>query len=453
MTEDALRSLLRGLSRHDFETRRGELAAQHGVRRTWLDQIYQQEHAPSARDDLEDVEHIEDFWPHPVSVSSLLVGLTFAIARYIVASPEAIDAIAFWILHAHVHKAATHSPILYIWGPLPDCGKSTVLDLLAKLVPRPLLGAGLTLAYVLRASKGRTLLLDEAEKYFRRYPELEGYFCIGWQRGRLYGRCEGDANTPTEYDPWLPKACAGIGLPRDAQLLSRCIPVEMRRKLEHEEVEPFYDYEQHLELEDLRRQCMRFAADRERDLRHVRPAKPDGLRGTRPWLNWRPLLAIAEMAGADWSARAATAALALQPDGQDWTLQLLGDLRGLFEESSGVEFYETGALLDQLCELPEREYETANRGRRITGKWLAARLKPFGIVSQQPWKDGHKNRRGYLASSFEDAFDRYLTRPAETKDPCDPSDPRPTPSGSDGSDRSDLKAARAHEPEDFGGLF
>jgi len=273
------------------------------------------------------------------------------------------------------------------------------------------------------------------------------------QRGRVYGRCEGDDNRPVEYDPWLPKACAGIGLPRDAQLLSRCIPVEMRRKLEHEEVEPFYDYEQHLELEDLRRQCMRFAADRERDLRHVRPAKPDGLRGTRPWLNWRPLLAIAEMAGADWSARAATAALALQPDGQDWTLQLLGDLRGLFEESSGVEFYETGALLDQLCELPEREYETANRGRRITGKWLAARLKPFGIVSQQPWKDGHKNRRGYLASSFEDAFDRYLTRPAETKDPCDPSDPRPTPSGSDGSDRSDLKAARAHEPEDFGGLF
>ena len=49
-------------------------------------------------------------------------------------------------------------------------------------------------------------------------------------------------------------------------------------------------------------------------------------------------------------------------------------------------------ILKELEDTEDREYETINRGRAITGKWLATRLAPFGIESDQPRRHGEIRR-------------------------------------------------------------
>jgi hypothetical protein len=411
-----------------------------------LDAIWVEIHGRESEGSLASDGEGEDPWPEEVDGAVLIEAICMALERFIIASRHAIFALALWVLHTHAHDAASKSPILLIWGPMPDCGKSTALDVVSRLVANVLRGTGLTLAYVLRKAQSRTVCWDEIDKEFRKKGQnIDGWFTCGYQRGRIFGRCEGDANEPTDYDPWCPKAIAMIGKPWDEQVLSRCIPIEMRRKLEGEEIEEYYDTEPYRELDELRRMAGRWSADHLDRLRASRPQRPPQLRGTRPFDNWRPLFAIADAIGGDWPERARAAAVAPQTKNEhDRTAELLRDLRDLFAEAPDRGFWMTEEILSHLKDLPEREYESMNRGRPITGKWLANQLAAFGIQSDQPRINGKKTKRGYHAAHFGDVFSRYLVGRSPS-DPSDPSDPRPA--GSDGSEGSDGKGPSEHESQ------
>lgn len=75
--------------------------------------------------------------------------------------------IALWVLFAHAHDAAEHSPILAIESPEKRCGKTTLLNIVGKLVPAPLQAANITVAAIYRSiEKYRpTLLLDEMDHH------------------------------------------------------------------------------------------------------------------------------------------------------------------------------------------------------------------------------------------------------------------------------------------------
>ena len=337
---------------------------------------------------------------------------------------------------------------------MEECGKTVATSIESRLVPNALRGAGLSLAYVLRRAPGHTICWDEIDKELRKKgQEIDGWLTRGYQKGWLFGRADpNDPHRTIDYDPWCPKAIALIGKPWDRQVLSRCIPVEMRRKLDDEDVEDFDDTETYPMFDDLRKMAARWAADHLEPLRKPRPERPDGLRGSRSYDNWLPLLAIAEEIGGPWPVRARQAALALQAKGGHVPVViLLGDLKAIFEMMPDRGFWETAEIIDKLLEIPERDYDsTANRGRPINGKWLGVRLDDFEIKSSQPRGDnGQKRKRGYLVADFEDAFKRYL-EPASPSDPCDPSDPDGPPSsgaGSDGSDGSDGQAGSWHESQ------
>src|SRR5208282_4272827 len=92
----------------------------------------------------------------------------------------------------------------------------------------------------------------------------------------------------------------------------------------------------HVESEqELCRKLSRFAADHFERLKNADPALPDGVYN-RLADNWRPLFAIAEAAGGDWPKRAADALALLaakdDAEGQSVGVQLLGDIREIFEE-------------------------------------------------------------------------------------------------------------------------
>ncbi len=127
--------------------------------------------------------------------------------------------------------------------------------------------------------------------------------------------------------------------------------------------------------------------------------------------NWRPLCAIAEVAGDPWPERAWAAFEALTSNrdvnAQSVGVKLLQDIRHIFSVTT-LDRIRSKELLVLLLALPESPWLEAHRGGRpITDTWLAARLREFGI-KPQTMRMGEQLVRGYEVAEFGDAFARYL---------------------------------------------
>src|SRR6202022_3515960 len=88
----------------------------------------------------------------------------------------------------------------------------------------------------------------------------------------------------------------------------------------------------------LRRQAARWAYDNFSGLTDPEPEVPDSL-NDRAADNWRPLLAIAELAGGDWPKRARDAGCLLSGEGHDATsinVELLADIRLAFGDADVI---------------------------------------------------------------------------------------------------------------------
>ena len=76
-----------------------------------------------------------------VDPEQLLVDLVNILRRFIVASDHQIIAVAFWILHTHLIGSFDNSPIAIINAPERVCGKTLLLNVMERLVYRPLSSA------------------------------------------------------------------------------------------------------------------------------------------------------------------------------------------------------------------------------------------------------------------------------------------------------------------------
>jgi hypothetical protein len=57
--------------------------------------------------------------------------------EYVALKPHEYIAVALWTLHTHVYKQFLVTPRLAIRSPVADCGKTTLLDVVAKLAAQP----------------------------------------------------------------------------------------------------------------------------------------------------------------------------------------------------------------------------------------------------------------------------------------------------------------------------
>ena len=243
-------------------------------------------------------------WPDPVDGADLLDRMTDLIASHLVLPKWAAEAIALWIMHAHTHDCFGISPVLGVTSPTPECGKTTCLTLIGGLVPRALPASNITTAALFRAVESwrPTLLIDEADTFLNNSDEMRGVLNSGHQRANAYViRTVGDDHAPKRFRTWSPKVIALIGK-LAATLASRAIHIELRRKTVGETVRPLRaDRLDH--LRPLCRQAARWAEDNASRVSSIDPHMPATLSG-RAADNWRPLIAIADMAGGNWPARA-----------------------------------------------------------------------------------------------------------------------------------------------------
>src|SRR5262249_29424955 len=153
------------------------------------------------------------------------------------------------------------------------------------------------------------------------------------------------------FSTWAPKAIGTIRNVADT-LMDRGVIVTLQSKPKGHKVQRFRMRDT-TEFKQLRQKCLRWAADHVSKLADADPQMPAAL-SNRPADNWRPLLAIADTVGGDWPARASAAALAISnvPVDDDRNVELLRDIRRVFEET-GVDHLGAEALVNYLVGLPD----------------------------------------------------------------------------------------------------
>jgi putative DNA primase/helicase len=355
-----------------------------------------------------------ELWPEPVDGAALLEDMATAIRKHVVMSDQARDATTLWVLHAYLLDCFLVSPRLAVCSPVKRCGKTTLLDVLARLVLRPLPSANVSAAAVFRVVEScrPTMLIDEADTFLRSEDSdmLRGVLNSGHRKGGAVVRTVGDDHEPRAFGTYSACAIALIGKLPDT-LHDRAVVVDLQRRLPGEAVASFRpDRAGH--LDELARRAVRWAKDHAETVAGADPEMPQGV-FNRAADNWRPLLAIAEAAGGEWPGRARKAAAdacGAETGEEGSRLELLlGDIRDI-RDSAGDNLPMTeitsADLVARLVGLTTRPWaEYGRSGKPITQNGLARILKPLGITSELL---GDGRLHGYRLEHFKEAFDRYL---------------------------------------------
>jgi putative DNA primase/helicase len=342
----------------------------------------------------------------------LLDEVAEAIRKHVVLSEHARDAAALWVVHTYLLDRLMITPRLAITSALKGCGKTTTLDVLAQLVFRPLLAANCSASSIFRVVEGfrPCLMIDEADSFLPDNEELRGILNSGHRRGGAVLRNVGDDHEPRQFSTYSAAAIALIGqLP--GTLSDRSVTISLTRRKASEKVEPFrFDRVEHLTL--LARKLVRWTKDNAEAIVSAEPEMPAGLYN-RAADNWRPLLAVALVAGGNWLERGHKAALqgagANVDEGSRLEL-LLGDARDVFDGlTSDKDRISSAYLIEKLCEIVPRPWaEYGRSGKPLTQNKLARLLKPLGIVPQV-LRIGIETPSGYYRRQFEEAWERYLS--------------------------------------------
>ncbi|MDD2898399.1 MAG: DUF3631 domain-containing protein [Desulfuromonadaceae bacterium] len=350
-----------------------------------------------------------DPWHEPVDGAALLTTIAATIKRFIICGQETAHAVALWIAMTWFIDVIQVAPLAVITAPEKRCGKSMMLFLIGRLVPRPLMSSSISPSALFRSIDAwqPTLLIDEVDACMKDNEELRGLINCGHTRDSAFTiRCVGDDHTPKRFNVWGAKALSGIGHVADT-LMDRSIILELRRKLSHESVDRIRHAEPGLFIE-LCQKLARFADDNCERVRLARPDLPSSL-NDRAQDNWEPLLAIAMIAGGGWYKTGTATALKLA-GGESHSLsigtELLADIQEIFEHKK-VDRISTAELIKELIADDEKPWNTYNKGFQIKPRQIADKLKGYGIHSKTI-RFGFETAKGYEKEQLAEAFSRYI---------------------------------------------
>ncbi|HZN17602.1 MAG TPA: DUF3631 domain-containing protein [Micromonosporaceae bacterium] len=365
--------------------------------------------------------------------AAVLTRLHATLTRYVaLPSPEAVDAVALWVAATHAQPAWAHAPRLVIRAPEKRCGKSRLLDVVEGTCHNPLITVNASTAAVYRSigsDEPPTLLVDEADTIFggrqaETNEELRGLLNAGHQRNRPTIRWNHAHNRLERIPTFAMAALAGIGTMPDT-IEDRAVVIRMRRRAPGETVAPYRHRRDGPALRRLAHELNLWLRAHLTDLEQAEPRTPLEDRAAD---TWEPLIAVADLAGADWPNRSRHAAIALTA-GRDEAaapsdrIRLLTDCRAAFGTHETIP---TTTLVDRLKADPEAPWATHD-GTGLTAIKLAALLANYEISSNNirfPQPTGRV--KGYRRCDFTDAWQRYCPDPAGP-DNADDSMSTPTP--------------------------
>ena len=325
-------------------------------------------------------------------------------------------ALSLWILHTFVFDRFMITPRLALLSPVRGCGKTTILTALNQLVCRPERHDDPSVASLYQGIDFArpTLLIDEADNLRLNRPgPRRSLFNSGHHQDGSVSRSIGGGSR--RFSTFCPMAIAGIGaLPLPLQ--QRCVILHMERaparaklrRLDTKNAEQMQDFDNvHRLVYQWSRQCEKLNPD---------PPMPGQLRNRRAD-NWRVLLAIADACDRGELARNAAIALSRQHLDEDLVVELLADIRQIFDVRA-IDRLASAGLCDALHGIEDHSWAEW-RGLRdnlaprpLSQSALADLLRPFGIAPRPLWPAGPrgsaKSRRGYFRHQFESAWAAYI---------------------------------------------
>ncbi|MDA1190498.1 MAG: DUF3631 domain-containing protein [Candidatus Poribacteria bacterium] len=355
----------------------------------------------------------------PVDGAELLNDIAATLTRFLVMPPGAVDTLALWVLHTYVFDAFDVTPYVTVTSPTRECGKTTLLEVLAAISRRSVQVADFTVPVLFRLIEDQTpsLFVDEAS-FVSLKDDLLPLLNSGYRKTGMAFRNVpvGDSFEIRGFAVYCPKAFARIGDLPDT-LMSRSLAINMERAAPPEHWRIRYERE----LEPLRRRCARWARDNVEHLSKHLPQIPPSIKGRRADL-WEPLLSIADRCGGAWGARARRAAELVHDTGTvdgDRNLAVLTACRPIVRKHTANAILPTSDILTELTRDDDSPFVEWRRGNPITARQLADALRRFKIVPRQHRTEDGRNVRCYEATAFETAFTNYL--PPETgSDPLHP---------------------------------
>ncbi|WP_239647474.1 DUF3631 domain-containing protein [Nocardiopsis baichengensis] len=368
-----------------------------------------------------------DTRPAPDHADGHVLDEVEAFMRRFVAFPSeaAVVATVLWAAHTHLLECFDSTPRLAFLSPEPGSGKTRALEILATLVPFPMLAVNATTAAMFRAISDLehrpTILFDEIDTVFgpkaKENEELRGLLNAGHRRSGVSYRCIGDGSEQkvVAFPSYSALALAGLGELPDT-ILTRSVIIRMRRRAPGEKVEPYRERLHEPQGHALSTRLAAWAGAVREDLGQAFPEMPEGVTD-RPADVWEPLLMVADAAGGTWPQRARQACLELVGASQDpgkvsLGVRLLADVRTAF---AGADKMPTEALLEALCAMEDAPWaEIGPGGKPIDSRRLSRMLGKYPTAEGAPIKprtvrmpDG-STPKGYTADDLADAWARYL---------------------------------------------
>jgi hypothetical protein len=347
------------------------------------------------------------------------------VRRQVYCSEHAWVAIVLWIAGTYGYRLADVFPRLAILSEMRRCGKSTLLKTIHRLAFASELADNISPAAMYRsiAARPMTLCIDEYDSFARDDSGIRNIVNAGYSRDGRVKRVEKSPDGKTwevvDFPCFCPVAIVAIGrLPDTVQ--DRSVIVRLQRAPKKNGVG-----KRRLRTREMARvrqhivpQLLAHAERIEAAIYRGASRLPQGLHD-RAMDNWDPLIAVAELAGGDWPARARAAAEVLSGSADDDGLveKLLRDIRFVVEaprrhaidqwrawsaggrvgarptrlpRSQWPTAIRTQDLYGRLVLMEHRPWADCNRGREITMRWLADRLKGLGVEPDRdrvpPWQ-------------------------------------------------------------------
>lgn len=334
-------------------------------------------------------------------------------------SPSDLDVMALWTAHTWAMDLVRTTPRILVDSPMPESGKTTLLEHLRHLCMGPMHAAALSSPALLPrmlAQGPRTILLDEADRSLN--PQREGVgelvavINAGYKQGAtrpVLAPSGGDWEA-RELPTYAPVVMAGNAprLPDDTR--SRCIRVLLMPDLAGQAEES--DWEELEEDAEALRSRLAEAVAGAGELIDRKPELPEGCRG-RMAEKWRPLTRVAAAAGQKWLDAVHTATTRnmeeMQQEKEAGLIKgtpqtaLLRDLAECWP--GGVGLWRSQEMAEVLAErYPGRWGEGSRFGRALTVQRMGQLLTQGFKISASRDSLG---TRGYLLADFRAAFGAF----------------------------------------------
>jgi hypothetical protein len=343
-------------------------------------------------------------------------------SRFLVLPQSTALPLAVWTIGTYCFDIFDAFPYVTLTSPSPRCGKTRVLEVAELVVQAPLRATNTSEAALFRAidkfKPTPTLLLDEAET-LRSKGERADYLLqvinAGNRRNAHVLRCDGKPPRVEKFQVYCPKVIAQIGTP-PTTILDRSIVIAMQRRKPDEQVGRFLLRSAGPEGRDLGAKAAAWTNAHHPEIERAYQEEPLEFLSDRDAECWQPLFSVLAVADAvrlpelQTCAEALTGSKTATAEDDSLPLKLLVDIKMVFELGS------TDRLSSiDLCERL-RQDETApwiefDHGKPLTQRGLARMVGRFGVAPRVIRLADGSTPRGYLKSSFSDAWERYLPVP------------------------------------------